>query len=261
MGNALELVNVTAGYGDLIVLRDVSLLVPETSVTVLLGPNGAGKTTLMRAITGLGAVTSGDIRFEGVSILGQPSYRRCRQGMGLVQENKRIFRRRSVADNLRLAAHGLGLRRLEVEERQNEAYERFPALADKRQQLAGLLSGGQQQMLAISQALMSRPRLLLLDEPFSGLAPAIVREVMDSLVAIRSDAGFSLLVVEQAVDLALSMADHVVVLNLGRVEHAAPADEPGLRDLVERTYFSASPDADATADVASSTVGTYQGEQ
>jgi branched-chain amino acid transport system ATP-binding protein len=247
MPELLEVAGVTAGYGDLMVVRDVSFTVAESSVTVLLGPNGAGKTTLLRAVAGLGRVAAGDVTFGGRSLLRQPAYRRCRSGLGLVQENKRVFRKRTVEENLRLGAHGLGLRRPEVAERVEQAYARFPVLADKRQQVAGLLSGGQQQMLAISQALIGRPRLLLLDEPFSGLAPAIVNEVMETVARIRTEDGCTLLIVEQAVDLALTMADSVVLLNLGRVAHIGPADEPGLRARVEGAYFSAAETVDHPA--------------
>ncbi len=240
MADLLEFDGVRSGYGDLVVLRDVSFSVAESSITVLLGRNGAGKTTLLRTVMGLNALRAGDIRFAGVSLAGDPPYRRGARGIGFVQENKRVFRKRTVEENLLMGLYGVRLSRGETAERLTEAYNRFPVLGERRGQTAGYLSGGQQQMLAIAQALMSHPRLVLLDEPFSGLAPSIVRNVMETVERIRSEEGRTLLVVEQAVDLALEMADTVVVLGVGRVAHVGPADDPGVRGIVEAAYFMGS---------------------
>lgn len=243
MSVLLELDNVSAGYGDLTVVRDMSFAIEESSITVLLGPNGAGKTTLMSTIIGLISARSGSISLDGVDMVGVPPYKRQSHGIGLVQENKRIFRKLTVEQNLLYGAYGLKLKKAEAKDRLAEAYDRFPILADKRTQVAGYLSGGQQQMLGISQALISRPRLLMLDEPFSGLAPSIVNDVMETVRRIREEEGRTLLVVEQAVDLALSLADSVLVMDVGRLVHSGRADEPDMRDIVERTYFGG-----ATAD-------------
>jgi branched-chain amino acid transport system ATP-binding protein len=239
MSGLLEVENVSSGYGDLVVTRDVTFGVAESSITVLLGRNGAGKTTLLRTIAGLNRVMHGDIRFESSSIAKEPPYRRRQHGIGFVQENKRIFRRRSVEENLLLGGYGLKLSRAETASRLAEAYDRFPILADKRKQTAGYLSGGQQQMLAISQALFSQPKLLLLDEPFSGLAPSIVADVMAAVRKVRSEEGRTVLLVEQAVDAALSMADSVLVLDIGRVVHRGRASDPGIREIVATAYFGA----------------------
>lgn len=237
MSVLLELDNVSSGYGDLTVVRDMSFAIEESSITVLLGPNGAGKSTLMSTIVGLIAARSGSIKLDGVDMVGVPPYKRQGHGIGLVQENKRIFKKLSVEQNLLYGAYGLKLKKADAKSRLVEAFDRFPILADKRGQVAGYLSGGQQQMLAISQALISRPRLLMLDEPFSGLAPSIVNDVMETVRRIRDEEGRTLVVVEQAVDLALSLADSVLVMDVGRLVHTGGAAEEGMREIVERTYF------------------------
>ena len=239
MTDVLALNGVSSGYGDLVIVRDMSFTLAEGSTTVLLGPNGAGKTTLLRTISGLNSVRSGTITFCGSDVVGSPPYRRRQAGMGMVQENKRVFKRLSVQQNLAMGAYGLPLSRAEVSQRIDEAYGWFPALAAKREQAAGFLSGGQQQMLAISQAMVGHPTLLMLDEPFSGLAPSIVRDVMDTVRRIGQEGGRTLFIVEQAVELALSMADDVLVMNLGRLVHTGRASDPGLRKVVEETYFAA----------------------
>ncbi|CAN5260361.1 ABC transporter ATP-binding protein [soil metagenome] len=237
MTNLLELNEVNSGYGDLIVVRDISFAIEESSITVLLGPNGAGKTTLLRTIAGLNTAKSGTITFQGETITGDAPYRRQSQGIGFTQENKRIFKKLTVEQNLMFGTYSLKLSKAESKERLKESYDRFPILFEKRNQTAGYLSGGQQQMLAISQALIGHPTLVMLDEPFSGLAPSIVSDVMDTVRKIRSEEGRTLLVVEQAVDLALSLADSVLVLDVGKLVHTGRADEPGMRQIVEDTYF------------------------
>jgi branched-chain amino acid transport system ATP-binding protein len=243
----LELAGVSSGYGDLIVVRDVSFEIQESSITVLLGPNGAGKSTLLRTIAGLNPVKKGSIRFDGAELSGTPPYRRQSQGIGFAQENKRIFKKLSVEQNLLYGTYALKLKRQAARERLIEAYDRFPILRDKRNQVAGYLSGGQQQMLAISMALIGRPRLVMLDEPFSGLAPSIVNDVMETVRRIRSEEGRTLLIVEQAVDLALALADSVLVLDVGRLVHAGAADEPDMRSIVESTYFGTRVSSDRDA--------------
>jgi branched-chain amino acid transport system ATP-binding protein len=233
----LELDAVSSGYGDLTVIRDVSFAVPPGNISVLLGRNGAGKTTLLKTIAGLLPVTRGDIQIAGVSVIREPPYHRQMRGLGFVQENKRVFKRRSVEDNLMMGAYATKLSRKAVAERLSEAYARFPVLEAKRKDVAGYLSGGEQQMLAISQALISHPRLLLLDEPFSGLAPSVVMAVMEAIRRIKIDEGRTVLMVEQSVDLAISIADHVLVLDVGRIVHSGRPGDPDIRDVVEDTYF------------------------
>ncbi|MEU0465310.1 ABC transporter ATP-binding protein [Amycolatopsis sp. NPDC006131] len=239
MADLLELQSVSSGYGDLTIVRDVSFSVAESSVTVLLGPNGAGKTTLLRTIAGLNPLRHGSIAFAGRDLGGLRPHRRQALGLGFTQENKRIFKKLTVEQNLLFGAVRLSSRKRERQELLAEAYARFPILGDKRKQTAGYLSGGQQQMLAISMALVAQPSLVMLDEPFSGLAPSIVNDVMETVRRLRSEEGRTLLIVEQAVDLALALADSVLLLDVGRLVHQGPADEPGIRSIVESTYFGA----------------------
>jgi branched-chain amino acid transport system ATP-binding protein len=233
----LELQGVRSGYGDLTVIRDVSFAVPPGNITVLLGRNGAGKSTLLKTIAGLIQASAGDIQIGGISVVREPPYHRQMRGLGFVQENKRIFKRRSVEDNLRMGAYACKLSRKEVTARMSEAYERFSVLGAKRKDVAGYLSGGEQQMLAISQALISHPRLLLLDEPSAGLAPSIVQDVLAAVRRIKEEEGRTVLMVEQSVDLAISIADHVLVLDVGQIVHSGRPGDAGIREIVEDTYF------------------------
>ncbi|MEW1963555.1 ABC transporter ATP-binding protein [Microbacterium sp. NPDC077644] len=238
MTHALEVVDLTCGYGDLTVVRNVSLTVEPATITAVLGRNGAGKTTTLRAIAGLLPLKSGEVRLHGESINGVPAYARRRLGFGYVQENKRIFRQRTVEENLLMGVYGLGMKRAEEQRRIREAYDRFPILSERHDQPAGYLSGGQQQMLAIGQALLSKPSVLMLDEPSSGLAPSIVNEVMQTVRNLRDEEGMSVLLIEQVVSTTLAVADNVVVLDIGRVMHAGPADYPGLAQIVENAYMA-----------------------
>jgi len=242
VGNILEVNGVTSGYGDLTVIRDVSFTVAPASITAVLGRNGAGKTTTLNTVAGLLPIKSGSVVFDAAPITSSPAYARRRLGFGYVQENKRVFKQRSVEENLILGMYRLGLKRAEERSRIEESYERFPILGEKRKQVAGFLSGGQQQMLAIAQALLNRPKLLMLDEPSTGLAPSIVSEVMETVRSLRDDEGLAVLLIEQAVETALGVADSVVVLDVGRVIHTAPADEPGLREVIENAYMAAPAD-------------------
>lgn len=238
-GDVLAVRSVTSGYGDLTVVRDVSLTVAPGQITAVLGRNGAGKTTTLKTIAGLLPLSQGEILFDGEAITKVPAHARRRMGFGYVQENKRIFKKRTVEENLVLGLYRLGLARQEEQSRMDEVYDRFPILAERRRQTAGFLSGGQQQMLAIGQALLNRPRLLMLDEPSTGLAPSIVTEVMHTVQRLR-DEGLAVLLIEQAVETALRVADSVVLLDVGRVVHTGPADEDGLRAIIQDAYMAAS---------------------
>jgi branched-chain amino acid transport system ATP-binding protein len=209
------------GYGDIQVLWDVSLTVDPGSVTVVLGRNGAGKTSLLNAVAGLlPTVRSGRISFEGRDIRGLNSYDRIRSGLAYVQEGKRIFRRRSVEENLLLGGYTvkrpLFRRGQQLTTAVELAYERFPMLAERKKLMAGRLSGGQQQMLAIAQALIPGPRVVMLDEPSAGLAPVIAKEVFALVGKLRED-GLAVLLVEQVIEQAMGVADRVVVIESGRV--------------------------------------------
>ncbi|WP_433347117.1 ABC transporter ATP-binding protein [Microtetraspora malaysiensis] len=222
----LSVTGVTGGYGDLRVLWDVEVTVRPGRITVVLGRNGAGKTSLMSAVAGLlPTVSGGRIELDGQDLAGAPAHRRVRAGLALVQENKRVFRARTVEENLLLGGYtlgGFGLRGGARRAALEQAYERFPVLRERRRALAGSLSGGQQQMLAIGQALMPGPKLLMLDEPSAGLAPSIVNEVLTMVAALRDQEGLSILLVEQRIEHALEIADDVAVMENGRIITAGP---------------------------------------
>jgi len=229
----LRIHDLTAGYGAAPVLQGVSLHVDKGETVALLGPNGAGKSTLMAAITGT-IRRSGTIEFAGRNLVDEASHTIVALGAALVPEGRLVFPPFTVEDNLRLGAVRL---KGSAQERFDFVYGLFPRLAERRRQPAGTLSGGEQQMLAIGRALMSAPRLLLLDEPFLGLAPLVVAEIRGSLEKLRRT-GLTLLMVEQKLDIALGFASRAYVLIKGKVvlEETTQdlARRPDLRDL----YFS-----------------------
>lgn len=224
----LQATGVSGGYGDIRVLWGVDVAVRDGYVTCVLGRNGAGKTSLLNAVAGfLPTISAQAISLGDQDIRGMAPYRRVRAGLGYVQENKQIFRQRTVEDNLLLGGYTLAGQRKRNAARQaalDKAYERFPMLAERRKTVAGSLSGGQQQMLAIAQALMPEPRLLMLDEPSAGLAPAVAKDVFAMVSALR-ETGLSILLVEQVVEAALEISDDVVVLDNGRVMASGPVSE------------------------------------
>ena len=238
----LRLENLAGGYGAALVLQGIDLEVGRGETVALLGPNGAGKSTLLAALTGTLPRRRGRILLNDEDLIDQESHRIVTRGVALVPEGRRVFSPFSVADNLRLGAVRLAGGAAALRERYGFVYGLFPHLQERRQQLAGTLSGGEQQMLAIGRALMSAPRLLLLDEPFLGLAPLIVAEIMASLRKLR-ETGLTLLMVEQKLDIALAFASRAYVLIKGRVAlhetTQALARRPDLEDL----YFALASEA------------------
>lgn len=237
----LEVDALAAGYGrGTTALRDVSLHIPEQGVVSLLGSNGAGKTTLLRAISGTlplhsGGIRNGSIRFRGERIDGESTSKLVRRGIRLVPEGRRILVGMSVEENLLIG--GLrGLKRGERRARLMEIYEGFPVLSRKRGQRAVLLSGGEQQMLAIGRGLMSRPSLLMLDEPSLGLAPTMINQMADIIQAI-AERGTAVLLVEQNASMALRLAHHVVVLRTGSTAFSGTPAELKTDDALHRVYF------------------------
>ena len=217
----LEVKDVAGGYGDIQVLWGVSASVDKGSITAILGRNGAGKTSLLNAIAGLlPDVSAGSVTLGGRNLSKLPPYDRVRAGLGYVQEGKRIFRRRTVEENLLLGGYTAKRRfhsaRTDLRQALDQAYDRFPMIAARRKAPAGRLSGGQQQMLAIAQALMPRPSVLLLDEPSAGLAPGIVADVFAMIAGLKAE-GLAILLVEQVVEQALRIADDVAVMESGRL--------------------------------------------
>ena len=209
----LRITDLRASYGAAPVLQGVSLHVEQGETVALLGPNGAGKSTLLAAITGTIARRDGRILLQGAELIREPSHAIVAGGVALVPEGRLVFAPFTVEDNLRLGAIRL---RGDLDERYRYVYGLFPRLAERKQQSAGTLSGGEQQMLAIGRALMSAPRLLLLDEPFLGLAPMVVAEIRTALDKLRQS-GLTLLMVEQKLDIALGFASRAYVLIKGRV--------------------------------------------
>jgi branched-chain amino acid transport system ATP-binding protein len=235
----LEVHGLSAHYGAVAALRDVSLTVRAGELVALIGANGAGKSTLLRAIAGLLAPSIGRVALEGRDITGQPPEAILHAGIALVPERRRVFADLTVADNLELGGYALprgrDFRRA-MDAGLAEAYRLFPVLAQRRRQLAGTLSGGEQQMLAIGRALMSRPRLLLCDEPSLGLAPRIVQEIMQLLGALRR-AGTTILLVEQNARMALRAADRAYVLETGSVVLAGTGGELLENDQLKAAYL------------------------
>ena len=210
----LEVAGLGAQYGRIRALEGVSMQVSDGALVALIGANGAGKTTLLRTLSGVRPAVEGSVRFGGVDITRAPSQARVRAGLSQVPEGRQVFGPMSVEDNLRLGGY---LRsKADVARGIEHAYELFPVLRDKRREAAGMLSGGQQQMLAIGRALMSAPKLLLLDEPSMGLAPKLVEEVFGTIERLRRE-GVSVLLVEQNAMAALAIADYGYVLETGRI--------------------------------------------
>ena len=231
----LELENVEARYGPVQALHGVSLQVPEGSMVAVLGANGAGKTTTLRAISGT-VKRSGEIVFAGDRIDRRAPESIARRGIAHVPEGRGTFAELSVRENLRLGAH-VRRDRKGVRADLKRVLERFPQLAERRDQQAGTLSGGEQQMLALGRALMQRPRLLLLDEPSLGLAPRLVAEIFRIVRELNEKEGLSVLVVEQNANLALETSRRAYVLEVGRVAVAGTSDELRRHESVRRSYL------------------------
>jgi branched-chain amino acid transport system ATP-binding protein len=231
----LELRNVDAAYGRTQILQAVDLAVQERGITTLLGANGAGKTTTLRAICNMMVRASGEIRFDGERIDGRATEDIVRLGVAHVPDGRGTFLDLTVEENLRIGAYTR--RDKGVAADFDRLYGYFPRLKERRRQQAGTLSGGEQQMLAISRALMLRPKLLLLDEPSFGLAPLIVEEIFRILRTINRNEGVGMLLVEQNAHLALELADHAYLIETGCIVMDAPAATVACDDAVRRAYL------------------------
>jgi branched-chain amino acid transport system ATP-binding protein len=231
----LSLQSVSAGYGSFRALFEVSIDVEAGEAVGVIGPNGAGKTTLMRVISALIPVTSGKMEFEGQSLVGLPAYRVVEHGIAHVPENRRLFPRLSVEDNLRMGAYVPSARR-HYKERLAWVYDLFPRLQDRRSQLAGTLSGGEQQMCAIGRALMSEPKLLLMDEPSAGLAPLVVQQVFDLVRRIRTE-GLTVLIVEQNVQQVLEIVDRAYLIETGSIRLKGTSAELKNDPMIRKAYM------------------------
>jgi branched-chain amino acid transport system ATP-binding protein len=238
VSDGLEVANVSTGYGDIQAIWDVSLSVEPGKATVVLGPNGAGKTTTLSAAMGLLPLWTGKVWWKGKDISRMPAYHRINSGLALVQEGKRVFKKRTIEENLLLAGYTTVRNRREMRKRIEQQFERFPVLKERRRLTAATLSGGEQQMLAIAQALIPNPGVLILDEPTAGLAPVIVNQLFKVIKELKAE-GKAILLVEQVVHQALQLADDVIVLNVGRVAHRSKAGDVTDASVIEEVYFGA----------------------
>ena len=231
----LEVDNVRAGYGAINVLWDVTLSVAKGQLTTIIGPNGAGKTTLLRAIMGLLPVSQGGIRYNGKALNGTSTWDMLGLGMAMIPEGRMIFRDMTIEENLMMGAfpkqHRSGSR-----QGCEKAYAMFPRLKERRNQLAGTLSGGEAQMLAMGRGLMSDPKLLIIDEPSLGLAPVVVNELFEILARQKAE-GRTIVLVEQNTQKAMAVADHVYLMQSGKVVLSQPAAEVSLERLHD-LYFA-----------------------
>ncbi|WP_398495731.1 ABC transporter ATP-binding protein [Variovorax sp.] len=230
----LEIRNLDVHYRGIQALRGVSLHVKQGEIFALIGPNGAGKSSLVNALSGL-VPTGGEIRFEGQPLGRMPAHLRSRAGIIQVPEGRRVIAPLSVAENLELGRQAAGVRGSDAQDLER-VHALFPVLKDRRNQLSGSLSGGQQQMLAIGRALMARPRVLMLDEPSLGLAPVIIKEVFRALVQLNRE-GMTILLVEQNARLALQTAHRAAVLEQGRLVHEGMACDLANDPVIADHYF------------------------
>lgn len=230
----LEVKDLNVYYGLIHALHDVSFSVEEGEVVALIGANGAGKTTTLHTITGLLQAKSGSVVFEGQDITRKPGHAIVRLGMSHVPEGRRVFANLTVAENLRMGAYTRP--KSEVAASLKEVYEWFPRLEERKNQAAGTLSGGEQQMLAVGRALMSRPKLLLLDEPSLGLAPLVVQDIFKIIQEINRQ-GVTVLLVEQNANMALKIADLAYVLETGRITLSGTGAELLANEKVKEAYL------------------------
>jgi branched-chain amino acid transport system ATP-binding protein len=231
----LRLRGVEARYGRFVALSGISLVVPEGSVVALLGPNGAGKSTMLRTISGMLAPSAGEIVFDGQRIDGLSDYKIARAGLAHIPEGRGIFPALSVRENLMMASYGSA----KGESSLARVFELFPVLDHRKSQTAGTLSGGEQQMLSLARAIITRPRLLMLDELSLGLAPRLVMQLFDDVKAIR-DSGTTILLVEQYVRYALRLADIVVILHKGRIRFIGEPGELEHDETLVESYLGTS---------------------
>lgn len=235
METVLEVKNIHVYYGAIHAIKGISMTVGKGEIVTLIGANGAGKSTTLRTISGLLKPKEGTISYEGKNIAGTEAHKLVKQGISMVPEGRRVFSNMTVHENLLLGAYA---RKNAAEAARDEAhiFELFPRLGERKTQNAGTLSGGEQQMLAMGRALMSRPRLLLLDEPSMGLAPLLIREIFDIIEDINKE-GTTILLVEQNANMALSIASRAYVLETGRIALSGSAQELAASEDVRKAYL------------------------
>ena len=231
----LEIKNLNVHYGVIHALKNASLIVNKGEIVTLIGANGAGKTTTLRTISGLNKATDGEILLEGKNITNLPANKRVEMKLSQVPEGRRIFPAMTIVENLELGAY-LRRDKSEIKKDMDNIYELFPILGQRKKQTAGTLSGGEQQMLAMGRALMSRPEILLLDEPSMGLAPLLVKEIFDIIVNINKT-GTTILLVEQNAKMALSIAHRAYVIETGSIVMSGTGEELSKSDEIKKAYL------------------------
>lgn len=231
----LEIKNLNVHYGVIHALKDASLTVNKGEIVTLIGANGAGKTTTLRTISGLNKATSGQILLEGKDITNISASKRVEMNLSQVPEGRRIFPAMTIVENLEMGAY-LRKDKANIKKDMEHVYELFPVLGNRKKQLAGTMSGGEQQMLAMGRALMSRPKILLLDEPSMGLAPLLVKEIFNIIVNINST-GTTILLVEQNAKMALSIAHRAYVIETGSIVMSGTGEELAKSDEIKKAYL------------------------
>jgi branched-chain amino acid transport system ATP-binding protein len=234
----LRLNSVNVSYGAIQAVRDVSIEVAKGDVVTIIGANGAGKSTLLKSIAGLEPVTNGQVLLDGQDITSTPAHRRTGMGVALSPEGRGVFSDQSVRDNLLLGAYSKKSNAAHTEQKIEHFFGLFPRLRERQEQAAGTMSGGEQQMLAIARALMSDPKLLLLDEPSLGLAPLIIKDIFNTIRSLR-ETGLTILLVEQMANQALAVADHAYVLETGRITHQGKGSDLLNDPKVRAAYLGA----------------------
>ena len=235
MGKMLDIKDINVYYGAIHAIKGISLTVNEGEIVTLIGANGAGKSTTLRTISGLLKPKTGSIEFLGKNIADMPAHQIVKEGISQVPEGRRIFAEMTVIENLELGAF-IRTDKDAIFEDMNMVFKRFPRLEERREQLAGTLSGGEQQMLAMGRALMSRPKLLLLDEPSMGLAPLLIKEIF-SIIQDINKTGTTVLLVEQNANMALSIANRAYVLETGRITISGDAQKLAASEDIRKAYL------------------------
>ncbi|MDY6029325.1 MAG: ABC transporter ATP-binding protein [Acidaminococcaceae bacterium] len=231
----LRIEDINVYYGAIHAIKGISLDVPDGEIVALIGSNGAGKSTTLRTVSGLLKPKTGKILYEGQDIVGMPAHKIVGQGLCQVPEGRHVFANMTVLENLELGAY-LRSDKDEIAKDLAMVFEKFPRLLERKEQISGTLSGGEQQMLAMGRALMSKPKLLLLDEPSMGLAPLLVKEIFNIIKEIN-DSGTTVLLVEQNANMALSIADKAYVLETGRITLSGTAKELASSEAVRKAYL------------------------
>ena len=234
----LKVKDLEAGYGKMPAIHGVSFEVEEGKIVAILGSNGAGKTTSLKTVMGILKATKGEVTYKGESLIGVPSHLMVTKGISMVPEGRHLFPKLSILDNLMMGAYTVK-DKAKIEETLKTIYNIFPILKERSSQLAGTMSGGEQQMVAISRALMSNPELLILDEPSLGIMPKLVDEIFNFIVKINKEMGVTIVIIEQNADKTLAFADYAYVINEGRTVLEGTGEELRANDEVQKVYLGA----------------------